>query len=106
MLRVIVAATLSLGILAPLQGAFAQSPPAGGPSERSPYGAPLRPGAEGTTTGQPGGIYAERPVPVPHSGRPTYGGSIIRPPNCGVYRYWNGHRCADARLEPPYVGPR
>lgn len=29
-----------------------------------------------------------------------------RPANCGVYRYWNGDYCADARDEPPYVGPR
>jgi hypothetical protein len=20
--------------------------------------------------------------------------------NCGTYKYWNGHRCADARFEP------
>lgn len=29
-----------------------------------------------------------------------------RPANCGRYRYWNGDRCADARYDPPYVGPR
>jgi hypothetical protein len=31
---------------------------------------------------------------------------IVRPSNCGRYRYWNGSYCADARKEPPYVGPR
>lgn len=30
----------------------------------------------------------------------------IRPASCGVYRYWNGESCADARYRPPYVGPR
>lgn len=29
-----------------------------------------------------------------------------RPANCGEYRYWNGAYCADARDQPPYVGPR
>ena len=30
----------------------------------------------------------------------------VRPASCGVYRYWNGVRCADARFRPPYIGPR
>jgi hypothetical protein len=25
----------------------------------------------------------------------------VRPANCGVYRYWNGERCVDARFAPP-----
>ena len=29
-----------------------------------------------------------------------------RPSSCGQYRYWNGVRCADARYETPYIGPR
>lgn len=29
-----------------------------------------------------------------------------RPANCGEYKYWNGAYCADAREQPPYVGPR
>ena len=29
-----------------------------------------------------------------------------RPSSCGEYRYWDGERCADARWQPPYVGPR
>lgn len=43
---------------------------------------------------------------------PVYGWSDALPPlppapsSCGKYRYWNGERCADARYEPPYVGPR
>jgi hypothetical protein len=25
----------------------------------------------------------------------------VRPANCGVYRYWDGERCVDARFAPP-----
>ncbi len=48
------------------------------------------------------------PPPVVYS-PPVYGWYYavpIRPANCGRYRYWNGDRCADARYDPPYVGPR
>jgi hypothetical protein len=27
--------------------------------------------------------------------------SPTRPGSCGVYHYWNGSRCADARVTPP-----
>jgi hypothetical protein len=27
----------------------------------------------------------------------------VRPTNCGEFRYWNGERCADARIDPPDV---
>jgi hypothetical protein len=27
--------------------------------------------------------------------------AIVRPANCGEYRYWNGIRCVDARVAPP-----
>ncbi len=40
---------------------------------------------------------------------PVYGWAFAPPPapsSCGAYRYWNGERCADARDEPPYIGPR
>ncbi len=30
----------------------------------------------------------------------------LRPSSCGEYRYWTGTRCADARYESPYLGPR
>ncbi|MBA2125195.1 hypothetical protein DLM45_03015 [Hyphomicrobium methylovorum] len=30
----------------------------------------------------------------------------LPPANCGEFRYWNGEYCADARVQPPYVGPR
>jgi hypothetical protein len=26
---------------------------------------------------------------------------IVRPANCGQYRYWTGTHCADARVSPP-----
>jgi hypothetical protein len=25
----------------------------------------------------------------------------VRPADCGVYHYWNGERCVDARVVPP-----
>lgn len=28
----------------------------------------------------------------------------FRPADCGVYRYWNGERCLDAREVPPTLG--
>ena len=31
---------------------------------------------------------------------------VVRPANCGEFHYWDGERCADARVDPPYVGPR
>jgi hypothetical protein len=31
---------------------------------------------------------------------------IERPTSCGVYRYWHGDRCVDARYHAPYVGRR
>lgn len=38
---------------------------------------------------------------------PVYGWiAPPRPSSCGKYRYWDGERCADARYDPPYVGPR
>lgn len=51
---------------------------------------------------------------APYYPRSAYGHPIwptdrwepVRPANCGVYRYWNGEYCADARDEPPYIGPR
>ncbi len=30
-------------------------------------------------------------------------GAVLRPLNCGEFRYWNGTRCADARVDPPRV---
>jgi hypothetical protein len=47
------------------------------------------------------------PPPVADYEPPVYGWiAPPRPSNCGKYRYWNGERCADARYDPPYVGPR
>ena len=38
---------------------------------------------------------------------PVYGWlAPPRPASCGKYRYWNGGYCADARRDPPYIGPR
>ena len=51
---------------------------------------------------------AYRPMLAP---APVYDPPVIllvpvRPASCGLYRYWDGERCADARFEPPYLGPR
>jgi hypothetical protein len=32
--------------------------------------------------------------------------SPVRPRSCGLYRYWNGWTCVDARYNDPYLGPR
>lgn len=32
--------------------------------------------------------------------------SVRQPTSCGVYRYWDGYACADARWFLPYIGPR
>ena len=31
---------------------------------------------------------------------------VIRPPSCGVYKYWDGAACVDARYTNPYLGPK
>jgi len=36
----------------------------------------------------------------------TYAVDAYRPSSCGVYRYWDGDRCVDARRHKPYIGPR
>jgi hypothetical protein len=52
-------------------------------------------------------VYRYAPPPVVEYEPPVYGWiAPPRPSNCGKYRYWNGDRCADARYDPPYVGPR
>lgn len=52
-------------------------------------------------------IYRYAPPPVVVYEPPVYGWlAPPRPSNCGKYRYWNGERCADARYDPPYTGPR
>jgi hypothetical protein len=28
-------------------------------------------------------------------------GVVLRPSNCGQFRYWNGTACVDARINPP-----
>jgi hypothetical protein len=50
--------------------------------------------------------YGYQPPPVADYAPPGPAWLPPRPSNCGEYRYWNGQYCADARYEPPYVGPR
>ncbi len=52
-------------------------------------------------------VYPYLPPPVTVYEPPVYGWiAPLRPSNCGQFRYWNGERCADARFDPPYIGPR
>jgi hypothetical protein len=39
-------------------------------------------------------------VTVRAAGPAVYGWSF-RPANCGVFHYWNGNECVDARAVPP-----
>lgn len=46
------------------------------------------------------------PAPMQAYGPPVIIVVPMRPASCGQYRYWDGEHCADARFDPPYVGPR
>lgn len=61
--------------------------------------------APGTGYAGPG-LYQYAPPPTLWYASPPVMLIPVRPASCGRYRYWNGERCADARYEPPYVGPR
>jgi hypothetical protein len=39
-------------------------------------------------------------IDQPNASR-VYGWSAMRPIDYGTFHYWNGERCADARVEPP-----
>ena len=58
------------------------------PAPQVPHPAPYPP---------PAPAYA---VPIPAPVLPQ-GWVYARPANCGVYKYWNGHECLDARYDPP-----
>lgn len=50
-----------------------------------------------------GGDYQLAPrdrLTVRSEGPAVYGWSF-RPANCGVFHYWNGDECVDARINPP-----
>ncbi len=52
-------------------------------------------------------VYPDAPPPAAGYEPPVYGWlAPPRPASCGKYRYWNGEYCADARRDPPYIGPR
>ncbi len=42
-------------------------------------------------------LVEEEVIPGPR----VYGWQLIRPADCGTFRYWNGEYCADARYNPP-----
>lgn len=56
----------------------------------------------------PPGVYVAPayPVPAPVAVYPVPAPPVLvyaRPANCGVYRYWNGTECLDARYDPPQL---
>ena len=59
--------------------------------------APVAPPVPAPVAPPPAPAYA---VPVPAPVLPQ-GWVYARPANCGVYKYWNGHECLDARYDPP-----
>ena len=109
-------------------------PPAPVPQAASPYFRSVPPVYGAPTYGYrppPAAAYAPPPVPQdlspyyrgapPGYVAPAYGNAHppavayappepvlvpLRPRSCGKYRYWNGEYCADARDEPPYLGPK
>ncbi len=111
MLKLIIAAVLSAGVLVAHGAAHAGEwvdreyydddfdGPYDGPYERYVVPPPPPPPP-------PAVIYREVPVVVPEFVPPVYGWVYMRPPSCGKYRYWDGDQCLDARDDPPYVGPR
>lgn len=42
--------------------------------------------------------------PPPAPATRVYGWTA--PESCGVFKYWDGARCVDARDDPPDIGPR
>lgn len=91
MLRAVAACLAMAGLLAGLGKARAQTPLW-----------PSLPSAPEIT------VIEERVETVPDTGEVVVVEEWVpvRPANCGEFHYWNGERCADARFEPPYVGPR
>jgi hypothetical protein len=71
-------------------------------------------GCNNVAFAQPADVYAHGPAyyrtePAPGAHRYFYRSEEqrpvvvipVRPANCGLYRYWNGERCVDARVVPP-----
>jgi len=52
------------------------------------------------------GIYGNLAPPAAYYAPPEPVWVPLRPSSCGRYRFWNGQYCADARYQPPYLGPR
>ena len=79
---------------------YHQAPLYAAPAPPPAYAAPSAPVAIVPTP--PAEIYVV-PVPVPYA-YPEAGPVYVRPANCGVYRYWDGNECVDARDVPPPLG--
>lgn len=106
MFRVAVAALAAIGCLVGTGQAFAQESAVGNHGYYAPYGhqAPYRPDV--ATPDRRARTYRDPPVAARPYAPHAYGWAFVRPADCGEFRYWNGTRCADARDEPPYVGPK
>jgi hypothetical protein len=50
--------------------------------------------------------YGYVPPPALYYAPPVADWVPPRPRSCEKYRYWDGDYCADARYQPPYVGPK
>ena len=62
---------------------------------------------EQVTVVMPAAPPASGPLLPPLVGGPAvFGWQVVRPLSCGEFRYWNGFECADARDDPPDLGPR
>jgi len=47
-------------------------------------------------------VVAPETSPLYVPGPRVYGwAGVVRPEDCGTFKYWNGEYCADARYEPP-----
>jgi hypothetical protein len=56
---------------------------------------------EGEAVGEQSAPPAETVIIQEQTPAPRVYGWMMRPADCGTFRYWNGVRCADARDEPP-----
>lgn len=70
-------------------------------------GAPRAGAAEVVVTDRPVVVRPAPPIYAERVGPRVYGyvrraeDWPLRPADCGVYHYWNGEFCADARVTPP-----
>ena len=89
--------------LYPEEGYYAGYPYARFYATPSPPPAPAAPAAPVVVVPVPPAEIYAAPGPVPFAD-PDAVTVYVRPANCGVYRYWDGTECVDARDVPPPLG--